>query len=116
MQEANKTPETMQEWMAYINNWCERKGWNQNLAIEKMLMNLHSEITEAWEEIRNNSGVDEVYEGEKGKPEGVPIELIDLQIRLFHIFAWRGWDVQALLEQKMAHNEKRPWRHNGKAA
>lgn len=109
-------PISFAEWAQYINEWCERKGWNQNLVFEKVLMNLHSEITEAWEEIRNNRGIDEVYFSEGGKPEGVPVEIADLLIRLLHIAAWRGWDMQALVAQKMAYNCKRPFRHGGKAA
>ena len=113
-------PTTPDEWAAYINDWCERKGWNTSLVFEKMLMNLHSEITEAWEEIRNGHEIDEIYSSatiaDEGmaKPEGVPVELVDLLIRLLHIMAWRGWNIQALLEQKMAYNEKRPFRHGNK--
>jgi hypothetical protein len=109
-------PESLDEWAKYIYEWCERKGWNQNLDFPKMLMNLHSEVTEAWEECRNGRAIDEVYESEGGKPEGVPIELVDLLIRFLHIAAWRGWNLQELLEQKMAYNEKRPFRHGNKTA
>jgi hypothetical protein len=44
----------------------------------------HSELSEALEEYRNNHKVTEVWSSEKGKPEGIPIELADFVIRICH--------------------------------
>lgn len=120
---------TIAQWTAIIIEWCERKGWNKSpdgseLVPGNMGMNLHSEITEAWEELRNGHGVTEVYynnqderpEGYIAKPEGFPVELADLAIRLFHLCGHYGIDLEAMIELKMRYNETRPYRHGGKTA
>lgn len=132
---------TIAQWTAFIMEWCERKGWNKNpdgseLVPGNMGMNLHSEITEAWEELRNGHKPTEVYGyspfheelkdfacGLKAleanptiKPEGFPIELADLAIRLFHLCGYYGIDLEAMIELKMRYNETRPYRHGGKTA
>jgi len=104
----------MNEWSKEILDWCERKGWNKDLVLEKSLMNCHSELSEAWEEIRSGHGVTEIYESEGGKPEGFPVELVDTIIRLLHLCAYYKFDVDELVAYKMAYNEKRPYRHGGK--
>ena len=82
-------PQSMDEWAKYIYDWCERKGWNEGLHLPNMLMNLHSEIAEAWEEVRNGQEFDFIYTSGSNKPEGVPIEIADFIIRVLHILAWR---------------------------
>lgn len=42
----------------------------------------HSELSEALEEYRANHALTEVWSGEKGKPEGIPIEIADFVIRV----------------------------------
>lgn len=119
MSEKDK-PATVNEWAHYINRWAESKGWNKNLVFERELMNIHAEISEAWEEIRDGHTPDEIYFSEddsgNGKPEGVPIELADAIIRILHICGHRGWNIQEILEEKMMYNESRPYRHGGKVA
>lgn len=111
-------PQTTDEWADYINEWCTRKGWNDNPKFPEMLLNLHSEVSEAWEEYRNNRGVSEIYynDSKPEKPEGIPIEITDLLIRVLHLMKYLGWDVNQLLNLKMAFNEKREYRHGGKKA
>lgn len=96
--------------------WCERKGWNKNVSFEKFMMNLHSEISEAWEEYRKGNLVGEVYYRDDGKPEGIPIEIADLIIRVLHMAAYYGWDLTWLIQHKMMYNETRPYRHGDKVA
>lgn len=106
---------TINDTAKQIDEWCNRKGWNEKLIIGNMIANLHSEISEAWEEIRNGKHMHEVYfEGEK--PCGFGIELADLAIRLFHITAHFDIDLEKLIAQKMQYNETREYRHGGKTA
>lgn len=99
-----------------IDEWCERKGWNNNLVLGNMVANLHSEISEGWEEIRNGRGITEVYHSDGGKPEGFGVELADLIIRILHITAHFGIDIDKLVNDKMVYNETREYRHGGKTA
>ena len=110
----------IKEWQVYINEWCTRKGWNENLVLGNMIANLHSEISEAWEEIRSGKQPDEIWHSEdeklKQKPEGFPIELADLAIRLFHLCEFIGVDLEKMIAMKMKYNETRSYRHGGKIA
>lgn len=108
-------------------------GWHQNeVSLGDCLMNIHSEISEAWEEHRNGRGITEIYYRckknaniahtchgicepcEYGKPEGIPIELADVLIRVLDACAMYGIDIDAAVEQKLSYNQKRGYRHGGK--
>jgi NTP pyrophosphatase (non-canonical NTP hydrolase) len=97
-----------------INAWAESKGWHEEpLQFGNTVALLHTEISEAYEEWRNGRGLTEVYYNGL-KPEGVPIELADLAIRLFHACAYYGIDLEEAIKIKMVYNHKRPHRHGGK--
>lgn len=48
------------------------------------------------------------------KPEGIPSELADIIIRVLDICAHHGIDIEQAIEDKMAFNAHRPYRHGGK--
>ena len=48
------------------------------------------------------------------KPEGIPAELADVLIRVLHMCAFFGIDIEAAIADKMAFNETRPHRNGGK--
>lgn len=96
---------------------------------------VHSEASEALEEHRAGHVPTEVYFThptgevchdqecvalERGlldaevKPEGVPIELADVIIRVLDICGFYGIDIEEALRLKTAHNATRPYRHGGK--
>lgn len=54
--------------------------------------------------------------GFDAKPEGFPIELADILIRVFDTAVAYGIDLEAALLEKMKYNEGRPYRHGGKRA
>lgn len=108
---------TIAQWIAHIHDWAERKGWwNDPKPFSSQAANFHSEISEAWEEWRNGHHPNEIYEGESGKPEGIPIELADCVIRIMDTCAFYEIDLEAAIAQKMTYNETRPHRHGGKLA
>jgi hypothetical protein len=121
--------------MKTINDWAEKKGWNERFKIEEIaeseFMNFHSEISEAWEEVRKGYGIYDVYFptfdkermntdtdfqlAQQGyKPEGIGVEIADLVIRIFHTCAFHKIPLEDLMIIKMAYNETREYRHGGK--
>ena len=84
--------------------------------VGEVLMLAVSELAEALEEWRDGHGLTEVYAGAGGKPEGFPIELADVLIRVFDNCAAWGIDIESALRAKMAYNLERSYRHGGKKA
>lgn len=99
--------------------------------IGEQLALFHSEVSEALEEWRAGHALTEVYHVQRelgrepdgtvimskpGKPEGFPIELADILIRVFDTAAAYHIDLESALLEKMAYNESRPYRHGGKRA
>ena len=103
------------------------KGWNDG-GVDKrtfgdMCMLLVSEVSEALEEYRSGRGLDETYyrpytnedDGEvHQKPEGIPVELADVAIRLFYMAHIYGVDLEAAIPEKVEFNKKRSFKHGGK--
>lgn len=84
-------------------------------SIGEQFANFHAEISEAWEEYRKGKGMNEVYYvGDK--PEGVPIELADLIIRVLDTCDAYNIDIDSAIERKMDYNLTRSYRHGGKLA
>ena len=98
------------------------RGWwshGSERPLDGLLMLVVCEVAEAMEEWRSNHEPSEVYfkelkAGGGVKPEGVPIELADVIIRVLDVCAAYGIDIDAAMETKMAFNKTRPMRHGGK--
>lgn len=105
---------TLDEWATEIYAWANEKGWwNEPRTVGDLLALMHSEISEALEEYRDGHSVDRVYIA-FDKPEGVPIELADLIIRVLDFCKHYAINIEEVMEVKMAYNQKRPYRHGGK--
>lgn len=103
----------------------------------ELMLLMVTEIAEAFEEIRNHHQPDEVYYNVAGgesprhivssqdakapfnpasKPEGVPVELADVVIRILDYCAHKSVDLEGEIVRKMIYNQSRPYRHGGKAS
>ena len=72
---------------------------------------IHSEVSEAFEEIR--AGKPNFYT-QDGKPEGQAAELADVVIRICSYCKEYGVPLEEAVEAKLTYNETRPFRHGGK--
>jgi len=92
------------------------KGWHdRERNIGESIALMHSELSEVLEAARDRRPLTEVYRtGDSPKPEGVPVELADLVIRVFDFCGEHKIDLEHAIEEKMAYNRTRPHRH-GKA-
>lgn len=81
----------------------------EKVNIPEKLALIHAEISEGLEEVR--SGKPHFYEGEKGKPEGLGIELADAVIRIFDLCGHLGIDLGQMILTKMTYNKTRPAKH-----
>ena len=77
------------------------------------LLLVASELVEAQEEIRHGHSVTEEYEKD-GKPEGVPSELADVDIRVGDFWGEIKIKPSSVLRKKLGYNEKRERLHGGK--
>lgn len=92
------------------------RGWhNPSKSFPEEVLMMHTELSEVVEEYREQDGnINSVHLGINGKPEGVPIEFSDLQIRLFDTCAHRKIDLFSMIITKSLFNLNRPNRHGEK--
>lgn len=91
---------------------------------------MHSELSEALEELRAGRAADQtyyptinampgsfdpVYAIGKHKPEGVPSEMADVVIRVLDFCGANGIDLESIIEEKLAYNASRSHKHGGKS-
>jgi NTP pyrophosphatase (non-canonical NTP hydrolase) len=118
-------PKGLNDYVEEVTAWCKRKGWHEDITSSRpnsagdLLMLVVTELAEALEEVRDHHGLNEVYyvEDKHGqqKPEGVPVELADVLIRIFDIAGRWDIDLEAVVREKMAFNEGRPYKHGGRS-
>lgn len=114
----------------------EKGWWEGERNIGMLIALMHSELSEALEEYRDGRGLNEIYftcrrttaacpnnitlcdckKCQFNKPEGIPIELADVCIRIFDFCGAYNIDLERAIKLKMAFNKTRPYRHGGKRA
>ena len=87
--------------------WEEERSFGEQIAL------MHSELSEALEDFRDNRVPDEIYY-DGNKPNGIPVELADCVIRIFDTCGRYNINLQEAIIKKMAYNEQRPYKHGGK--
>jgi NTP pyrophosphatase (non-canonical NTP hydrolase) len=64
----------------------EHGWWDEPRAEDELICLFHSEVSEAFEEYRAHKPLDLVYyKDDNPKPEGIPVELADLLVRIFDL-------------------------------
>ena len=127
------------ELVNVAHNDAKAKGWwDQPKSLPELICLVHSELSEALEEVRNGRAPNETYYSGKithpledggyvvvpatttivtnacTKPEGVPSELADVIIRIGDICGYYGIDLEAIIKQKLEYNKSRSYRHGNK--
>lgn len=93
------------------------KLWYDSMKLDLM----HSELSEALEEMRSGHPVDETYYPFTGhgqtvsKPEGVPSELADTVIRIMDFCGANNIDLEAIITEKLDYNATRERMHGGRS-
>lgn len=97
------------------------KGWQkegERRPVPELIALMHSELSEALEEHRMGWTAGTVYysPGTNGnnKPEGVPIELADVVIRIADMCGQYAIDLEQAIRIKLDYNKTRANRHGGK--
>lgn len=109
---------TLKELVDNAHAMSRSKGWyDGNDAVRnvpEMLALIHSEVSEALEDYRTGTMLEDVTV--HGKPIGFPSELADVVIRIGDLCGYLGIDLEAAVTDKMTYNATRTYRHGGKKA
>lgn len=105
---------TIEEMAHWVEKTNRAKGWyDKPRRIGDEIALIHSEVSEAYEEVRVGR-----YETEldpNGKPVGFASECADIFIRLLDTCNRMGVDLEKEFTLKMNYNEQRTYRHGNKA-
>lgn len=120
------------EMQQQVHAMAVRKGWwpkfcvisHERIAVALAL--IHSEVSEALEEVRDDNlrtywvaptkeRIDSRDEAPPdAKPEGLPVELADVVIRCMDLAGALGIDLEQAIADKVAYNATRKHRHGGR--
>jgi NTP pyrophosphatase (non-canonical NTP hydrolase) len=132
----------LNELAKQIYDNASEKGWHDKpVAFGDAITNIHGELSEAWEDYRNNKPLNEVFykckskqvccnmkDGicltapfcnyitrcQHAKPCGIPSEFADVLIRVLDNCYMYDIDIDKVVQEKMEFNKTRPFKHGGK--
>lgn len=128
---------TLNEYRDKIHDNAVAHGWwDEERSFGDIVALCHSELSEALEEYRSGrpmewkacslwGGSCDKEEcphfktnsctcGNMNKPEGIAVEMADCLIRILDWCGKEGVDIDRIVQEKMAYNETRAYRHGGK--
>lgn len=102
------------EFQKQVHEGMIQRGWyEEDKNFGDLISLCHCELSEAFEEYRKGKGFNEVYFNGL-KPEGIPIELADVVIRIFDMCEYYGINLEDAIKLKETYNRTRPYKHGGK--
>lgn len=113
--------DTLEKWSIEVHTWAVSKGWwdeGAKKSFVECMMLVVTEVAEAVEHFRDGRPYDQVFfylddEGEL-KPDGIPVEIADVFIRLFDTVEAFGIPLESAIRLKQSYNLRRSHRHGGK--
>ena len=108
---------TLSEYQTQAHKIAREKGWwDSELTPEFLITKLSLIMCECAEAIECIRSGQMDYVLEEGKPEGLPVELADVFIRLVDLCEALDIDLETTVLSKMLYNKTRAYRHGGKQA
>ena len=95
-------------------NAKDKGWWDKPRSTLECLALIHSEVSEAVEDVRDGNTT--IKYAEDGKLNGLPSELADVVIRVFDLAGHLNIDIGKVIVEKHEYNKTRPHRHGGKLA